>query len=84
MKGSLLLPIPSGPCTCTIPVRASSGTDVLISVSDTTVKPASTVWNRTEVMPVKRDPVIVTGVPSGPAFGDTAVISGNGPNVFCQ
>ena len=78
------MPIPFGPCKRTGPVRPPSGTTVLIPVSESTVKPASTVLNLTDAMPVNLAPVSVTGVPGAPAAGAMESISGSEPNAFCQ
>src|SRR5262245_59857205 len=73
-----LTAVPSGVVTRIRPVVTPAGATASISASDTTLKlAASRVRNRTEVAPVKRLPVIVTGVPSPPEVGVKPVITGS-------
>jgi hypothetical protein len=72
VKLPLLVAVPSGVTTETVPDVAPAGTVVVIVESETTVKfPAPTLvpLNRTSVAPVKSQPEMVTGVPDVPKEG---------------
>ena len=68
--------MPAGVVTATGPVLAPAGTEVSISVGETTENVAATPLNVTSVALVKLLPVIVTAVPSGPVAGESDEIAG--------
>ena len=71
-----LQPVPQGAVTLSEPVEAPPGAVAVICVSESTLKLAAARLNATLVAPVKRTPVIVTVVPSGPLFGVKELIMG--------
>src|SRR2546421_612450 len=78
VKAPLLTPVPAAVVTLILPVVAPLGTEVLIWVSETTVKVAVVVLKVTWLAPMKFAPVIVTAVPTGPLVGVNDVIVGGG------
>src|SRR3984893_117272 len=65
----LLLSVPDGVTTETVPVVAPAGTVALMKVSDSTVNAASTPLNVTLVVPVRLFPRIRTLDPTLPPVG---------------
>jgi hypothetical protein len=65
----LLVAVPSGVVTETVPVPASAGTVAVIFVEEFTVNGAEMPPNFTAVAPAKLLPSIVTEVPTGPFLG---------------
>jgi hypothetical protein len=65
-----LWPVPAAVVTLIRPVVAPEGTVALISVDDSTVKPAEVPLNFTAVAPLKPLPLMVTEVPTGPLVGE--------------
>lgn len=76
-KVTLLLNVPLGVTTVTVPVVASEGTVVVSSELETTVKVAAIPWNVTLVAPLKFVPRIVTDDPTLP---DPGSVFTNGPS----
>src|SRR6185503_12361023 len=77
VKSPALVPVPLGVVTLILPVVAPTGTELLICVSDTTLKDAAAVpLKRTLLAPLKPVPVIATGVPMGPLVGAKEAIAG--------
>lgn len=72
----VLVAVPIGVVTLTMPVIAPFGTVVVIAVSEPTLNVAFTPLNLTLVAPVKLAPVIVTFVPTAPLVGEKLVIVG--------
>lgn len=68
--------LPNGVATLTVPVVAPTGTLVVISVSETTLKAAVVPLKLTFVAPVRALPVKVTAVPSVPLAGEKELITG--------
>jgi hypothetical protein len=67
-----------GVTTVTIPLVASVGTTVLISLLETTLKGAALPPNLTEVAPLRFVPRMITVVPEAPAIG-TVLMNGLSP-----
>jgi len=78
VKSAPLVAVPPGVVTVILPVVAPAGTDVLISVLDTTVKVAAVPLKRTLLASLKFLPEITTGVPTGPRVGVKEMIAGAG------
>lgn len=76
-----LVAVPPVVVTLIGPEAASVGTVAVISVEDTTPKPALVLLNITAVAPVKSVPVMVTLVPTGPLVGAKVVMVGAGITV---
>ena len=77
-KSTLVDSVPVGVVTCTLPVVAPTGTNVVISVSELTVNSAETPLKVTLVVPVKLWPRRSTFVPT-PREGGTAATNGLSP-----
>src|ERR1022692_159717 len=75
LKATLLLSVPLGVVTATVPVVAPPGTVVVISEPDTTVNIAAVPLNFTPIVPVRLVPKMVTGCPTRP---DVGFVSTNG------
>jgi hypothetical protein len=76
VKLAELVPVPLGVVTLIGPVVAPAGTEVLIWVSEFTVKVAAVPLKFTEVAPVNPEPETVTVVPVGPLVGENELIVG--------
>ena len=72
----LLLSVPLGVVTSTVPVVAPVGTVVVISDFDTTLNVAAVPLNVTLVAPLRLVPRILTAAPTLP---DVVCVSTNGP-----
>jgi len=73
----VLVPVPLGVVTASVPVVAPTGTVAVIFVAETTVNAvAGTPLKFTFVAPVNAKPLIVTKVPIGPLVGVKLVIFG--------
>jgi hypothetical protein len=77
-KDCVLVAVPPLVVTAIGPVVAPLGTVAVIFVSETNVKAALTPWKVTLLVPVKPEPVIVTGVPTRPLVGVNEEIFGAG------
>jgi hypothetical protein len=75
-KATLLVSVPCGVTTLTLPVVAPVGTVVVISELETTLKAAAVPLNVTLVAPVRLVPRILTGFPTLP---EVVCVSTNGP-----
>jgi len=78
MNDAALVAVPTGVVTLSLPVVAPAGTIVRIDVADMTVKLAGVPFNRTDVVPVKPDPVMVMLAPTAPLAGVKLLIAGGG------
>jgi hypothetical protein len=83
VKLPLLVPVPPGVVTATLPVVAPVGTVAVILIALLTVKAVAAVpLNVTDVAPVKLVPLTVTLVLTGPLVGVNEVtVGGEGPPV---
>jgi hypothetical protein len=72
----LLVAVPPGVVILIGPLVAPVGTVAVIWVAELTVNTEARPLNVTAVAPVKRDPVIVTRVPTGPFVGVKELIVG--------
>ena len=77
-KFTLLVSVPLGVVTWTMPVMAPRGTVVVISVLETTLKTAAAPLNVTLVVPFNLFPKIMTLVPAVPDIG---AVSTQGPDL---
>lgn len=75
-KITLLLSVPLGVVTSTVPVVAPAGTVVLISVPEATVNVAAVLLKLTLVVPVRLFPKIRTGAPT---LAELGTVCTNGP-----
>jgi hypothetical protein len=75
---ALLLALPPGVVTPSVPLVAPAGTVAWIDVAEVTEKPALTPLNVTAVAPLKFVPLIVTLAPTSPLVGEKLVIVGGG------
>ena len=74
----MLVAVPPGVVTESVPLLAPAGTLVVIWVAESTVKVADVPLKPTSVAPVRFVPVIVTDVPTGPLVGAKLVIAAAG------
>src|ERR1700733_15909002 len=74
---TLLVSVPLGVTTWTLPLLAPAGTVAIISVLETTVKTAPAPLKLTPVAPLRLVPRISTPSPTSPAVGR---VSTNGPS----
>jgi hypothetical protein len=82
VKLPLLVAVPAGVVTLTVPLVAPAGTVAVTELADCTVNElAATPWNLTAVAPVNWLPTIVTDVPTGPLVGVKELIAGEGKAV---
>ena len=72
----LLLRVPLGVITLTVPLVAPAGTVVVISVAETTVNVAAVPLKLTPVVPVRFVPRMMTAAPTSPDAGSVCT---NGP-----
>ena len=76
MNVSALVAAPAGVASVILPLFAPLGTTAVTWVSLTNAKVAAVPLNVTEMTPVKRDPLIVTVLPTSPLFGLMPAILG--------
>jgi hypothetical protein len=70
------IPLPAGVTTVILPVAAAAGTVAVTVVSDSTLNEAAAPLNRTEVAPVRAEPLTVTLVPMVPDVGENEETTG--------
>jgi len=78
VNADALCAVPPGVVTATGPVVPFAGTDVSISVDETTVNGAAAPLKVTALAPVRLLPEIVTAVPTAPEAGESEEIAGAG------
>jgi hypothetical protein len=78
VKLPVLVPVPLGVVTETVPVVAPTGTVAVICVSELTTNDAVVPLNETAVAPVKLEPLIATEVPERAEVGVKPVTDGGG------
>ena len=77
LNATLLLSVPLGVTTLTVPLVAPAGTVVVISELETTLKTAAVPLKVTLLAPVSFVPRILTAAPTLP---DVGCVSTNGPS----
>ena len=78
VKSPLLIAVPPGVITVTLPPVVPTGTDAVMRVAESTVNAALIPLNFTAVVPRNPEPLITTDVPMGPEGGEKPDSGGRG------